>query len=369
MAVRSRLTKEGKVVALLGVGFLLGALNTGTNLLYLITGVIAAALWLDRRLAGQAASAVRVRRPAPDPGVAGEPLAVHLLVEADAGTLAPVLVEERVEGPALDPAAPPRALVLELPPGGRAAARARGRCVRRGRALLPGPRVTAHGPFGLVAGERDLDLPAEALVLPRVRALRPGALERAPAPPTEALARRLAFTPERRDAVRGLRELRPGDDVRAVHWRSSARRGALLVKEFERTAPREARLLVRLPAGASDDAVEAAVAVAAAVAAHVVRQGERLALAVAGAGPPAAPTPGEGEAALRRALEALAVAAAGEADLAAADQATRRAAGAARTVVVTAGDPVEARLPGALVLAVGGEADAGRLLRPEERPT
>ncbi|MBX3472365.1 MAG: hypothetical protein KF878_36400, partial [Planctomycetes bacterium] len=99
MAVRSRLTKEGKVVALLGVGFLLGALNTGTNLLYLITGVIAAALWLDRRLAGQAAGAVRVRRPAPDPGVAGEPLAVHLLVEADAGTLAPVLVEERVEGP------------------------------------------------------------------------------------------------------------------------------------------------------------------------------------------------------------------------------------------------------------------------------
>src|SRR5690606_27483305 len=136
----------------------------------------------------------------------------------------------------------------------------------------------------------EVDLPASALILPAVHPLRAGLLER-PAQATEAIARRLLFTQERRDVVRGLRELRPGDDVRTVHWRSSARRGALLVREFERTAPRDARVLVHLPSSPQDDladdpaasaeAVDAAITVAASIVAHLVREGERVALAVA----------------------------------------------------------------------------------------
>ncbi|MCO5168973.1 MAG: DUF58 domain-containing protein [Planctomycetes bacterium] len=223
-----------------------------------------------------------------------------------------------------------------------------------------------EGPFGLVERWRALDLPAEGPRPAPGAAPAPGALDAAPAPPAEAVARRLAFTPERRDVVRGLRELRPGDDVRTIHWRSSARRGALLVKEFERTAPREARLLVRLPAAAAEDAVEGAVTVAASVAAHLLRRGERLALAIAGAGAPVVVAPGEGEAALRRALEALALAGPGDADLAAADQATRAGAPAARTIVVAAGD-AGARLAGALTLTVAGDEDLTRLLQDDRR--
>lgn len=364
----ARLTREGKVVALLGVGFLLGALNTGTNLLYLVAGLILATVWGNHRAARRAVHAVTIKRPTPEPGVVGGPLVVRLEVEAPGGTLAPVLIEERVEAGALERA--PRALVLELPRGGRAAARASAKCLRRGRVLLPGPRVVTSAPFGLVEHTRALDLPVEALVVPRTYPLREGALERA-APPAEAVARKLTFSPERRDAVRGLRDLRPGDDVRAVHWPSSARRGALLVKEFERTAPRDALVLLHLPADAGCD-VEAAVAVTASVVAHLLHAGERVALGIAGAGEPVSVPAGGGEATLRRALEALALAAPGDADWLALAAATRRSAQGAQVFVVTttAGTLPAGRLPaGARTLVVRGRDDAARLLRgPPARP-
>jgi uncharacterized protein (DUF58 family) len=364
--VGSRLTREGKVVALLGVGFLLGALNTGTNLLYLVAGLILAATWANHRAARRAVHAVTLRRPAPEHGVVGGPLVVRLEVEAAGGTLAPVLIEERVEPGLLERA--PRALVLELPRGGRASARASAKCLRRGRVLLPGPRVVTSAPFGLVEHTREVDLPAEALVLPRTYPLRAGALERA-APPAEAVARKLTFSPERRDVVRGLRDLRPGDDVRTVHWRSSARRGSLLVKEFERTAPKDALVLLHLPAqveGAVD--LEPAVTAAASLVAHLVHQGERVALGIAGAGAPVTVPVAGGEAALGRALEALALAAPGDADWSALLEATRRWARGAQTFVVT----TAAAAPpcaGARAFVVRSREDAARLLRgPPGRP-
>lgn len=363
-AVGSRLTREGKVVALLGVGFLLGALNTGTNLLYLVAGLILAATWANHRAARRAVHAVTLRRPAPEHGVVGGPLVVRLEAEAAGGTLAPVLIEERVEPGLLERA--PRALVLELPRGGRASARASAKCMRRGRVLLPGPRVVTSAPFGLVEHTREVDLPAEALVLPRTYPLRAGALERA-APPAEAVARRLTFSPERRDVVRGLRDLRPGDDVRTVHWRSSARRGSLLVKEFERTAPKDALVLLHLPPDEAVD-LEPAVTVAASLVAHLVHQGERVALGIAGAGAPVTVPVAGGEAVLRRALEALALAAAGDADWSALLEATRRWARGAQTFVVTtaAAAPPAA---GARAFVVRSREDAAKLLRgPPGRP-
>lgn len=373
MAERWRLTHEGKVVAVLGVGFFLGALNTGTNLLYLVTGLILAALWVDRRVARGAVAGLRVRRPAPEPGVVGGALVASFEVEAATSAAAPVVVEERLDpaGAALLARAP-RALVLELPAGARAVARSSVACRRRGRVRLLGPRLASTGLFGLVEVAREVDLPGEALVLPAVHPLREGLLER-PAQATEAIARRLLFTQERRDVVRGLRELRPGDDVRAVHWPSSARRGALLVKEFERTAPRDARVLVHLPSSPGDeraagavDAADAAATVAASIVAHLVREGERVALAVAGDGAPVALPLAGGEAVLRRAREALALAAPGEADLQDLERAAPRAPGA-RTLLVTTRAP-RGRPADAHVVVVSGPAEAGRFVRGLPEP-
>ncbi|MEZ0579864.1 DUF58 domain-containing protein [Nocardioides sp. MH1] len=67
-----------------------------------------------------------------------------------------------------------------------------------------------------------------------------------------------------------LREYQPGDDRRAIHWRTTARVGRLMVRQFEET--RRAHLLVVLPTGAADyateDDLESAISIAGSLARH-----------------------------------------------------------------------------------------------------
>ena len=54
----------------------------------------------------------------------------------------------------------------------------------------------------------------------------------------------------------GLRQYRTGDSLRWIHWRTSARRGQLMVKEYE-DVPGEDLVLVFDPTGADGPAFEA----------------------------------------------------------------------------------------------------------------
>jgi len=75
-----------------------------------------------------------------------------------------------------------------------------------------------------------------------------------------------------------LRSYVPGDDRRYVHWRTSARTGQLMVRQFEET--RRSQLIVIHSADhryyASDDEFELAVSVTASIALQVIRDGTQL---------------------------------------------------------------------------------------------
>jgi hypothetical protein len=75
-----------------------------------------------------------------------------------------------------------------------------------------------------------------------------------------------------------LREYQQGDDTRYVHWRTSARTGQLMVRQFEET--RRSQLTVMHSADrsayASDEEFELAVSVTASIGAQVLRDGTRL---------------------------------------------------------------------------------------------
>ncbi len=98
--------------------------------------------------------------------------------------------------------------------------------VRRGSLAESGQTVTGD-PLGLFAvrsrhPEREL-----TVVLPRFASLR----AQPPAREVEA-----AVTAPRAGSgteIFGVREYRPGDALRRIHWRSTARRGELIVREFE----------------------------------------------------------------------------------------------------------------------------------------
>jgi uncharacterized protein (DUF58 family) len=75
-----------------------------------------------------------------------------------------------------------------------------------------------------------------------------------------------------------LRAYVPGDDRRYVHWRTSARTGQLMVRQFEETR-RSQLTMIHSTLGsyyASDDEFELAVSVTASIAAQVIRDGTQM---------------------------------------------------------------------------------------------
>lgn len=79
-------------------------------------------------------------------------------------------------------------------------------------------------------------------------------------------------------AFHALRPYEPGDDRRRVHWRTTARTGTLMVRQFQETR-RSEMVLVQLTdrAGyAGDDEFELAVSITASIGAQVLREGTRL---------------------------------------------------------------------------------------------
>ena len=113
---------------------------------------------------------------------------------------------------------------------------------RRGRWPL-GPLVVRRtDPFGVVRTRSTLGEPVDVAVWPQVVALALPAGALVGEPDRVALGAR---SPSPDDA--GLRTYRVGDDLRRVHWASSARRGELLVRSDERAGRRGATVLLDLP--------------------------------------------------------------------------------------------------------------------------
>ncbi len=149
----------------------------------------------------------------------------------------------------------------------------------RGRVELPkrgryawGPVTAVSGyPFGLVHRRRIVAPAEEVIVLPRLGRLHRGRL-RTLLWSRAAEAERRRLRPRRhaaaQDQFHGLRPFRAGDNPRAVHWRTSARRGEWMVREFE-DFPGEDLLLVFDPTvdepKVAADAFEAAVSLAATI--------------------------------------------------------------------------------------------------------
>jgi uncharacterized protein (DUF58 family) len=159
--------------------------------------------------------------------------------------------------------------------------------LRRGRHRWGGLWVGSSYPFGLIRRAYLLVPPEEVLVLPALGRLRADRLHRLPGG-LEALrrpSRRSVVTPAAQAELHGLRDYRPGDSPRAVHWRSSARRGKLLVREFEE--PPGDELLIVLDPGLADTApaaqaaFEDAVSLAATLCWEWSRRGRWLGLVVA----------------------------------------------------------------------------------------
>lgn len=151
------------------------------------------------------------------------------------------------------------------------------RAARRGRWTL-GPLVVTRGDlFGVVRAPANVGSVAEVAVWPSIVALPAPSEALVGEPDRVALGAR---SPSTDDA--SLRDYREGDDLRRVHWRSSARRGSLLVRSDERAGMRPVTVLLDQPARPA--AVEWSISLAASLAVAMLEAGHPVRLLGAGLG-------------------------------------------------------------------------------------
>jgi len=139
---------------------------------------------------------------------------------------------------------------------------------RRGRLDLPGVTVSRTDPLGLYRALRVEKEPGSILVLPRRYRLPPIDLpgRRRHQPGGVALASSVGDAEE----FVSLRDYRPGDPIRQIHWRSWAKAGKPIVKEFqEEYFVRHALVLDTFWPVKGDERFEEAVSVAASFVAAV----------------------------------------------------------------------------------------------------
>jgi uncharacterized protein (DUF58 family) len=168
--------------------------------------------------------------------------------------------------------------------GGETTWEAKGVCTRRGLYTLGPVTLRAGDPFGVYRVELTVPGAQSLLVAPPVIPL-PG-IEIAPGGRAgEGRLRRRAL--EQTASASHVREYLPGDSLRRIHWRTTARRGSLFVREMEDNPASDWWILVdleaRLQRGAGFATTdEHAIILAASLAVKGLRAGQSVGLALGG---------------------------------------------------------------------------------------
>jgi uncharacterized protein (DUF58 family) len=269
-----------------------GAIMREINLLVVIAGMMLAPVFINLRLAIATLSRLTIDRKLPGSIGAGDLLVVEVTVKNTRRWLASwaVVAEDRVERTGGREKHDRQRVEFFFPhvaAGETQTVSYRGRLMTRGRYRFGPLRMSSRFPLGLVRRTVIVDKTDTLLVCPRLGRLKDTwhAESR-----TEQSGTRTSRS--RRGLIEGdfygLRDYRAGDSRHWIHWRTSARRGSLAVREFERQQEQDLAILLDPwlpdePTAGQLDNVELAVSfVATAVAEQCRRGGSRLWVGTAG---------------------------------------------------------------------------------------
>jgi len=227
---------------------------------------------------------VRSSRLAPARVLEGESFNVDLVME-NSGRLPRLFVRASDEMPEwLKPHTPSDFLIPTLWPGDSISLSYKAEPEKRGVFAWPGLRLSSTDPFGIFEWHRRISEKQELVVLPAPivfegeQAAPGGSLTGVESQRMSPTARGLEFY--------GIREYQPGDEMRRIHWRSTARLGHLAVVQDEQTVAADLTIMLDLKAGTEvgrgkDTTLEYAVKMAASLASFAVNSGASSALVCA----------------------------------------------------------------------------------------
>lgn len=272
-----------------------GALLRDINLMLVLFGMLAGPLLYNWQYVAHAFRRVTIERTVPARVGAGEPF--ELLYEIHNRrrwrSCWSILVTDTVQrenGRGPEQAQPVGVFFDAIPRHSQRHRSFRLRAERRGRYRCGPLRASTRFPFGLLRCTQVIDRYERLIVWPRLgrltarwRDFRAGGHHA-----TRHVAGRQGLL---EGDYHGLRDWRSGDSPRWIHWRTTARRGELMVRQFEQHQSQDVALVLDLwqPPGVSDDervAIERIVSCAATIVVELCRQGgSRLLVATTGAEP------------------------------------------------------------------------------------
>ena len=208
---------------------LLAAFNTNENLLYLVAACAASFVLSAFVLTRGTLRGLHVERDAPVSAQRREPFAVNVRIENRKRLMPGISL--RISD-AADPETV-KAYLLKIPPATTATVQLHEMLPRRGLHTLPDLVVSSGFPLGLFHRRLHSANPTEIVVYPRVLTLRRNVVDQVD--DSGSMPRPLDPSG---DEFFALREYVPGDDIRYICWRVSARIGKLIVRELEPSTAR-----------------------------------------------------------------------------------------------------------------------------------
>ncbi|MFO1093402.1 MAG: DUF58 domain-containing protein [Planctomycetaceae bacterium] len=242
---RSGLPIEGRayivVMIVLFIGALLGRSNPLLLVFALMAGPFVANAWISFVLL----KGLAVTRHVPQRVMAGEPVTVELALRNNKRRLSAWVTTVRDQITSPTERLPAEVLIPRVPPESTRTGSYLLRLMHRGRHEFGPLAISTRFPLGLVERGLTVAQSGSILVYPRIGRLT--------ARWTQRLRHATDLVPQMSprsgpfdDEFHKLREYRRGDDLRAIHWKTTARRNELMVREFRES--RDRQLIVLLDA-------------------------------------------------------------------------------------------------------------------------
>ena len=251
------------------------AINSQTNLLFAVFGLMLGVLWVSGMVSRMVVRKLEVRRNFPEHVAVGRQVTLQYEITNRKRywpSLSVFLAE--LEG-AEAFTTQVQAYMLHAAAGMTATVPAVVVAKRRGLHTLGSYQIGTSFPFGFLKRAMERKLPGSVLVYPAIGLVHPRLLSLC----VSAESSTATMKPRRggTDEFYGLREFRTGESPKLIYWRRSARTGVLVAREMTQVAPPKLMLLVethlrdRRPA--THEAVERTIAMAASLADHALSAG------------------------------------------------------------------------------------------------
>ncbi|MDG1898118.1 MAG: DUF58 domain-containing protein [Fuerstiella sp.] len=270
---RSRVVipREGIVYLAIMLTLAVGALLGHRNMPLLVFGMMAGPFVLNGWIVYVMLKKVSVTRRVPRRAMVGEFVVVEIEVANGKRVMASHLLEvrDRVSGGNLSGVSRDEegtVTYLRVPAHDSRTGRYQLRFSVRGQYQLGPMRVSSRFPLGI--GERGHvdSQTAELIVHPKVGTLLPD-WQRRQKELSEASNRVQCRMGLFDDEFHRIREFRSGDNYRSIHWKSTAKRGQLMIREYQQNRHADSFVVLDLPKSGTwdDEAVEMAICLAATV--------------------------------------------------------------------------------------------------------